>query len=84
MVAGFPKQPFKLVNQPTENDLNKRESKLQSKLSEFGKDMPMELQSLIQDKPEPMKILRPLNKRLQSERAPSDQLHKEAPQRLER
>jgi hypothetical protein len=72
MVAGFPKQPFKLVNQPTENDLNKRESKMQSKLSEFGKDMPMELQSLIQDKPVPMKVLRPLNKRLQSEREPSD------------
>jgi hypothetical protein len=72
MVSGFPKQPFKLVNQPTENDLNKRESKMQSKLSEFGKDMPMELQSLIQDKPVPMKILRPLNKRLQSEREPSD------------
>jgi hypothetical protein len=72
MVSGFPKQPFKLVNQPTENDLNKRESKMQSKLSEFGKDMPMELQSLIQDKPMPMKILRPLNKRLQSERELSD------------
>jgi hypothetical protein len=72
MVSGFPKQPFKLVNQPTENDLNKRESKMQSKLSEFGKDMPMELQSLIQDKPVPMKVLRPLNKRLQSEREPSD------------